>query len=56
MHATQPASDGSDEAELKARYAQALRKLALSGDDPNKINLFIKSLNLKTAVNELLGD
>ena len=56
MHATQPASDGSDEAELKARYAQALRKLALSGDDPNKMNLFIKSLNLKTAVNELLGD
>ena len=56
MHATQPASDGSDEAELKARYAQALRKLALSGDDPNKINLFIKSLNLKPAVNELLGD
>ena len=55
MHATPLASDGSsvEAANLQARYAQALRKLALSGDDPN---LFIKSLDLKTAVNKLLGD
>ena len=55
MHATPLASDGSsvEAANLQARYAQALQGLALSGDDPN---LFIKSLDLKTAVNKLLGD
>ena len=55
MHAPPLASDGSsvEAANLQATYVVALRALRLRGDDPN---LFIKSLNLKTAVNELLGD
>lgn len=55
MHATRLVSDGSsvDEATLQATYVVALLALRLRGPNPD---LFIKSLNLKSAVNELLGD